>query len=208
MATRVHRNFLVRTTALVLLVGASAMTFKPVFQLFDQTYAPRLELVRLAEGDVAAKKAGLDNVTTQISTAETEAAQAERVFTDASARLKASTGVILASCRAGIAGMANVLRIRGSRPCGRRGRRKAEVAASKHALDDARGRLRALENAKASASTALNVAEDTAQFKGLAADAKQKGVYADAAVQSQTEMLAKKIDQLIRAAGNFLCRFG
>jgi hypothetical protein len=32
----------------------------------------------------------------------------------------------------------------------------------------------------------------TAQFESLAADAKQKGVYADAAVESQAEMLAKK----------------
>jgi hypothetical protein len=32
----------------------------------------------------------------------------------------------------------------------------------------------------------------TAQFEGLAADAKQKGVYADAAVESQAEMVAKK----------------
>jgi len=37
---------------------------------------------------------------------------------------------------------------------------KAEVAASKHTLDDARGRLRTLENAKASATAAVNVAED------------------------------------------------
>jgi len=67
---------------------------------------------------------------------------------------------------------------------------------------------RKVEADLAAGRTTNAAATATAQFKGLAADAKQKGVYADAAVQSQTEMLAKKIDQLIRAAGNFLCRFG